>query len=52
MKPELADDPEELDEPDDAVPLEPEPPDAAAPPVLPLDVVPLAVLACDAPGRA
>jgi len=39
--------PEELAEPDDVPPLEPE---AAALPVLPLDVVPLLVLACEEPG--
>jgi hypothetical protein len=46
-EPEPDEEPEELDEPDEVLP-----PEAAALPVLPLDVVPLAELACEEPGSA
>jgi hypothetical protein len=50
-EPEFAWELEPLEEPDDVPLLEPEPLEDAALPVLPLDPLPLAVLACDDPGR-
>ncbi len=50
-EPEFAWELEPLDEPDDVPLLEPEPLEDAALPVPLLDEVPLAVLACDEPGR-
>jgi hypothetical protein len=50
-EPEFAWELEPPDEPDDTPLPEPEPPEDAALPVPLLDEVPLAVLACDDPGR-
>ncbi len=50
-EPEFAWELEPLDEPDDVPLPEPEPLEDAALPVPLLDAVPLAVLACDEPGR-